>query len=95
MVPIVEVSEGKGCAGTKEFVNTSESNVSVDGRTRKKISIRICGKDIGREARAQALQGLQEARNDISREQELSLKLRNEIMADLDREITKLRAAND
>ncbi|MBT2185524.1 M56 family metallopeptidase [Sphingobium nicotianae] len=94
-VPLIEVKEGTGCKGARELVNTSESTVSVDGKTRKQIRILVCGKDIHQEARARALQGLQEARNDIAGERELSEAARGRIMADLDRQIARLRAGRN
>lgn len=95
MVPIVEVTEGSGCGGAREFVNTSEQTVSVDGKMRKKIAIRICGKDIGEHARAEAIRGMEEARADIARERDLSAELRNKIVGDLDRQIASMRAGKD
>ncbi len=95
MVPIVEVTEGNGCSGARNFVNTSETTINIDGRSRKKISIRICGKDIERQARLEAVKGLQEARNDIARERDLSDRLRSKIMNDLDRQMEELREGHD
>ncbi|MGF7171059.1 beta-lactamase regulating signal transducer with metallopeptidase domain [Sphingobium xanthum] len=95
MVPIVEVSEGTGCGGARELVNTSEETVSVDGKQRKKISIRICGKDIAQKARADAIRGMQEARADIQQENDLSQRIRDRIIADLDRQIARMRSERD
>jgi bla regulator protein BlaR1 len=95
MVPIVEVTEGSGCAGARELVNTSEETVTVDGKTRKKIAIRICGKDIARQARVEAIRGMQQARADIVREEDISRKVRDRIIADLDRQIARMRTERD
>lgn len=95
MVPIIEVSEGKGCDSGKQLVNTVEKRVSVDGKQRQKISILICNKDYARQARSEAIKGLQEARNDIAAEDELSEKTRSGILADLDRQIARMRADRD
>lgn len=95
MIPIVEVKEGQSCAGARDYVNTTEETVTVDGRARQKIRISICGKDIARHARAEALQGMAEARADIARERDLSEKMRANILADLDREMAKIRMERD
>lgn len=95
MVPIIEVTEGKGCTSGKEIVNTTERRVIVDGQERQKISIQICSKEHQRQVREQAVRGLREARNDIAREDELSDDTRRSILADLDRQIARIRAGKD
>ena len=95
MVPIIEVTEGKGCSPGKQIVNTSERRITVDGQMRQKISIQICSKEHQRQVRAEAVRGLQEARKDILREDELSPKTRDSILANLDKQIARLRAGKD
>ena len=95
MVPIIRVTNDEGCDRDSGPVNTSERRISVNGTTRHEISIRICNSETARDARREAIRGLQEARNDIAREEELSDKTRSEILADLDRQIQRLRAGKD
>ncbi|MBB5985714.1 M56 family metallopeptidase [Sphingobium lignivorans] len=91
-VPIVEVRQGSGCSDSKSYVDTHESTVRVDGRERKKISIRICGEDMERHARMSAVRGLQQARADIARNPSIPEQSRARMMRDLDRQVDRLRA---
>ncbi len=95
MIPLIEVTEGSSCAGARDFTEMREQTVAVDGRQRRKIMIKICGKDIQRHARAEALQGLEEARADIAAQEEFSARSRREILSDLDRQIARMRAKRD
>jgi len=94
-IPIIEVTEGQGCGGRDQYVNTTEQTVSVDGRERRKIHITICGDDIARHARAQAISGLQQARAEIVRNDALSERMRDRIVADLDRQIADMNRERD
>lgn len=95
MVPIIRVTRDEGCDRTSGVVNTSERRTEVNGKVRHEIAIRICNSAVARDARREAIRGLQEARNDIAREEELSDKTRSQILTDLDRQIQRLRAARD
>lgn len=95
MIPLIEVTEGSSCAGARDFTEVRERTVNVDGYQRRKITIKICGKDIQRHARAEALKGLEEARADIAAQEEFSARSRSEILADLDRQIARMRAKRD
>lgn len=94
MVPLIEVKEARQCAGG-DAVNTSEETVAVDGKERRQIRILICGKAKAQEARAQALKGLQSARNSLADETALSGDTRRKVLADLDRQIARMRAERD
>ena len=94
-VPIIDVRDGSGCSGNRGFSDTREESVKIDGVQRKKITIKICNKDIRRQARTEALRGLQEARADIAAEEELSSRRRQQILSDLDRQIARMRARRD
>lgn len=89
MVPDVAVEHR--CQG-REPVSSTETT-TVDGRQR--VRVMICNKAIERDARRSALKGLQEARRDISREANLSPEIRTRILADLDRDIARMRSRAD
>ena len=95
MVPVVEVTEGRNCAGQREPVETREERLSVGGHIRQKISVTICNRNVARHARAEAVRGLQQARADIARTQAISERMRGRVMTDLDRQIADLRRAPD
>lgn len=90
MVPIIEMTEGKDCAG-QDMVNTSEERVTINGVTRQKIRIHLCDRAVAREARQEAIRGLELARSEIARQADLSERLRDRITADLDRQLARLR----
>lgn len=94
MVPLIAVKEARQCAGG-DAVNTSEETVAVDGKERRQIRILICGKAKAQEARAQALKGLQSARSSLAGETALSSDTRSKVLADLDRQIARMRAERD
>lgn len=95
MVPIVEVKEAGGCSGTKDVASTTEQTVIVDGQARRKIRIAICRGDVARHARAQAIQGLAEARIELASNRVLAGDYRERIIASLEREIQRLKAERD
>lgn len=93
MVPAIELTEGKDCAG-QDMVNTSEERVTINGTTRQKIRIHLCNRAVAREGRQEAIRGLELARSEIARQADLSARLRDRITADLDRQLARLRATD-
>ncbi len=65
---------------------------SVEHGGRTTVSIRACGDAIARNARAQAIAGIREARHDIMNDQSMSHEVRMKVLTDLDRQIARLRA---
>lgn len=90
-VPQVSVTEN--CAGTQaDHVSRTEM---VDKNGRRTISINVCGEAIARNARAQAIQGLRQARLSIVNNQSLSADIRASIQRDFDHEIARLGTEHD
>lgn len=72
----------------------SEVN-SVEQNGHTTVSIRACGDAIARNARAQAIAGIREARHDIMNDQSMSHEVRMKVLTDLDRQIARLRSRQD
>jgi hypothetical protein len=68
---------------------------SVEHGGRTTVSIRACGDAIARNARAQAIAGISEARHDIMNDQSISHEVRMKVLSDLDRQIARLRSQRD
>ncbi len=68
---------------------------SVEHNGRTTVSIRACGDAIARNARAQAIAGISEARHDIMNDQSISHEVRMKVLSDLDRQIARLRSRQD
>ncbi len=80
----------------KDGVRSGVSEVhSVEHNGRTTVSIRACGDAIARNARAQAIAGISEARHDIMNDQSLSHEVRMKVLTDLDRQIARLRSRQD
>ena len=88
------MKEARQCAGG-DAVTTSTETVAVDGKERHRIRILICSKAKAQEARAEAIKGLQSARNSLAGETALSSDMRGKILANLDRQIAHMRAERD
>ncbi|WP_443971223.1 M56 family metallopeptidase [Sphingobium sp. CR28] len=84
---------------TQDCKDVSRSGVSevhsVEHGGRTTVSIRACGDAIARNARAQAIAGIREARQDIMNDQSMSHEVRMKVLTDLDRQIARLRSRQD
>lgn len=88
VIPDIHVQQG--CAQGREMVRTEESR-DIDGR-RQQVRIMICGRQIAQQARAEALRGLGQARAELARDSALVEGMRAKILADIDRQIARMRA---
>ncbi|MEO1046194.1 MAG: M56 family metallopeptidase [Pseudomonadota bacterium] len=86
MIP--ELSFSRDCSEGEETEKVTSS--SKDGRTL--LRVRVCSAERLAEARAGALEGLREARDDIARETDIPEKLRKKLMKTFDRQIARLEA---
>jgi hypothetical protein len=90
MPPQVEISEN--CDTKGEPVSSTTELKSPDGKTTRTVTrVMICKRSIG-DARGAGLSGLKEARADLAKEKGLPDKVREDVLADLDRTIAKLEA---
>jgi bla regulator protein BlaR1 len=89
---IPEIHVDERCDTGRSSVSTQTSEVNGEAR---QVRVMICGKGIAGEARAQALAGLRRARAEMQRETDLSEATRARILADLDREIARMKADRD
>ncbi|HEY1125372.1 MAG TPA: M56 family metallopeptidase [Sphingobium sp.] len=87
--PEVEISQN--CDTKGEPVTSTTETKSPDGKTRTVTRVMICKRSMAG-ARGEGLSGLKEARADLAREKALPDKVRDEVLADLDRTIARLEA---
>ncbi|WP_164118713.1 M56 family metallopeptidase [Sphingorhabdus sp. Alg239-R122] len=87
MFPSISINEKctEGADGSATAVTSNENG-------KQEVKVFICGEKNAKEARAQALEGLIEARSDLASEGEIPNDLRTKIIARLDSEIARLRA---
>lgn len=87
--PEVEISQN--CDTKGEPVTSTTEMKSPDGKTRTVTRVMICKRSIAG-ARGEGLSGLREARADLAKEKNLPDKVREDVLADLDRTIARLEA---
>lgn len=66
-----------------------------DGQSKSKVRIVMCGKGQAKLARAEAINGLKEARDDIADDEDMPEKVRKDVMAKLDEQIKKMESEID
>lgn len=88
----VIAEEGERCQGRKVFSDV-DSSAEDDGKVTR-VRIRMCGSqdDIEKHARAEAMQGVRKARDEIARDRSLSDAIRKEILKDLDAELARMKS---
>lgn len=87
-IPTITVSQ-KCAEGQKQAVREVRGQ---DRNGRATIAMTVCGSEIARNARAQAIAGIQQARADIASDMSMPHDTRREILTDLDKQIARLRA---
>jgi beta-lactamase regulating signal transducer with metallopeptidase domain len=95
MIPRIDVEQRCGGGGPV----TTETTTGENGRPQR-VRIMICEKEVALRARKTALQSLQQARagvatSQMGRDRAMSEKIRAEVLADLDKEIARLRSHED
>ncbi len=89
-IPDIEVKEiTKNC---KNGENVTTDVSGVDGHSKSKVRIVMCGKGLAKIARAAALEGLREARSEIADEEDMPADERAEVLKKIERQIRKLEA---
>lgn len=86
MIPDVETLEQ--CHASGEAVHTDESVDPATGRER--IRIMICRERMGQQARAEALDGMREARSEVAADADIPEDIRAMVLARLDAGIARL-----
>jgi len=88
--PEVEISQN--CDTKGEPVTSTTEVKSPDGKTTRTVTrVMICKRSVA-SARGEGLSGLKEARADLAREKALPDRVRDEVLADLDRTIARIEA---
>ncbi|NNC73250.1 MAG: hypothetical protein HKN78_10305 [Sphingomonadaceae bacterium] len=90
MIPEINIDQGCEDQGR---VYSNVNHESVDGR--HAIRLMICGEEEAREARASAIEGLREAREELAGEDDLPAGVRDDVLARLDEEIARLTREAD
>ncbi len=88
----VQIDIQRGCNVDRTVV--SDSMVTDRGRAQR-VSVRICEKEIARNARSAAIASLGAARAQVAATQALSAAIRAEVLHDLETQIAELRAERD
>jgi hypothetical protein len=88
----VITEEGESCQGRKAFSDV-DSSAQDNGKVTR-VRIRMCGShdDIEKHARAEAMQGVRKARDEIAHDRSLSDAIRKEILKDLDAELARMKS---
>lgn len=94
MIPEIDIARMKGkCDVTNPVV--TETSASENGK-REKIIIRMCGdREMARNARASAIDGLREARAEISQDSDMPASVKAQVLAELEAQIAKMQAQSD
>lgn len=92
-VPDIDIKEiTKNCREGQPVTTNVEG---FDGQSRSKVKIVMCGKGQAKLARAEAISGLKEARDDIADDEDMPEKVRKDVMAKLDEQIRKMESEVD
>lgn len=95
MIPRIDVEQHCDGAGPV----TTETSVAANGKAQR-VRIMICERDVALRARRTALHSLQQARAGVAaaqmgRDRAMSESIRAQVLADLDKEIARLRSHED
>lgn len=87
----VVTEEGDRCDG-REAISNIDTSSEADGKVTR-VRIRMCGTpgEIGKQAMADAVEGIAKARADIARDKDLPEATRKEVLKELDAELARLR----
>ncbi|CAH0496877.1 hypothetical protein [Novosphingobium sp. CECT 9465] len=90
----VVTEEADRCDG-KEIVSNVDTSSEADGKLTR-VRVRMCGTpgEIGKQARAQAAEGIANARAEIARDKGLPESTRQQVLKELDAELARLKRAS-
>jgi bla regulator protein blaR1 len=92
-IPEIDIREiRKGC---KEGQPVTTDVRGFDGQHKSSIKLVMCGKGQAKIARASAIEGLRDARRDVSSDEDIPESVRKEVVDKLDEQIRKLQAQAD
>ena len=92
-IPEIDIREMTKDCRDGQPVTTDVSG--FDGKKKSHIRLVMCGKGQAKLARAEAIKGLREARNEIAKDKEMPKGVRKDVVKQLDLQIRKLEAQSD
>jgi len=92
-IPEIDISEIPKDCREGQSVTTDVSG--FDGKQKSRVRLVMCGKGQAKFARAEAIKGLREARNEIAKDKEMPKGVRKDVVKQIDLQIRKLEAQGD
>jgi len=92
-IPEIDISEIPKDCRDGQPVTTDVSG--FDGKQKSRVRLVMCGKGQAKLARAEAIKGLREARNEIRKDKEMPKGVRKDVVKQIDLQIRKLEAQGD
>jgi hypothetical protein len=92
-IPEIDISEIPKDCREGQSVTTDVSG--FDGKQKSRVRLVMCGKGQAKLARAEAIKGLREARNEIRKDKEMPKGVRKDVVKQIDLQIRKLDAQGD
>jgi bla regulator protein BlaR1 len=92
-IPEIDISEMTKDCRDGQPVTTDVSG--LDGKQKSRVRLVMCGKGQAKLARAEAIKGLREARDEIEKDKEMPKGVRQDVVKQLDLQIRKLEAQSD
>ena len=92
-IPEIDISEiPKDCRDGQPVITDVSG---FDGKHKSRVRLVMCGKGQAKLARAEAIKGLREARNEIENDKEMPKDVRKDVVKQIDLQIRKLEAQGD
>jgi hypothetical protein len=92
-IPEIDISEIPKDCREGQSVTTDVSG--FDGKQKSRVRLVMCGKGQAKLARAEAIKGLREARDEIRKDKEMPKGVRKDVVKQIDLQIRKLEAQGD
>jgi hypothetical protein len=92
-IPEIDISEIPKDCREGQSVTTDVSG--FDGKQKSRVRLVMCGKGQAKLARAEAIKGLREARDEIRKDKEMPKGVRQDVVKQIDLQIRKLEAQGD
>jgi hypothetical protein len=92
-IPEIDIRETTKDCREGQPVTTDVSG--FDGKQKSHVRLVMCGKGQAKLARAEAIKGLREARDEIAKDKEMPKGVRKDVVKQLDLQIRKLEAQGD
>ncbi|MEY4575133.1 MAG: hypothetical protein RL251_1255, partial [Pseudomonadota bacterium] len=92
-IPEIDIREMTKDCRDGQPVTTDVSG--FDGKQKSRVRLVMCGKGQAKLARAEAIKGLREARNEIAKDKEMPKGVRQDVVKQIDLQIRKLEAQSD